>query len=89
MDTLGPDTKFARGLPIRVHRTRGISIWQGPATKSRLPLTPEMNRTKVPRNDGFARQGGLVGDSLDNEEGANDLFVAQLNNKVQRLVGGV
>jgi hypothetical protein len=76
MNTLGPDTKFTRSLSIRVHRTHGIPIWKGPVTNRRFPLTLEMNRTKIPRDDSFARQRGLVGYSLNDKEWTDDLFIA-------------
>ena len=39
-------------------------------------LAPEMNRTKIPGDDGLARQCSPAGNSLNNEERGNDLFVA-------------
>lgn len=80
---LNPITKLARGPSIHIHRTHGMPIRKMPIGKGhipsrRLPLTPKLNRTNVPRCDSAARKCALVGDSYGDEERSDNLFAGMV-----------
>ena len=71
-------------------RMNGVPIEKGPATTRRFPLTLEPNRANVSRGDNFARQCGPVGDSKNDEERGDALFVTSLDQNIRgsKWVGG-
>lgn len=82
VNTLDSNPTTAGSLSVRVHRTH--LVCKGPIINRRFPSAPESNRINIP-GDSVTHQCGSVGDSLSDEERADDLLFAQSDNKAPRL----
>ena len=61
--SLNPNSNFARRFSMQIFRIHGINIGNALCGTLGFILSPELDRTNVPRDDRFARQRALIGHS--------------------------
>ena len=69
------DAKLIRIPSVRVSRTDRISARKCSNTSSRLLVAPELKRTAFSRDDSIPHQCAMVGDSKNDKEWGDDLFI--------------
>ena len=69
------DAKLIRIPSVRVSRTDRIPTGKCSNTSSRLLVAPELKQTAFSGNDSIPRQCATVGDSKNDKERSDDLFI--------------
>ena len=64
------------------HRTRGVPTRNGSTTVRQLPSAPCFERTETSGDESVARQGALIGDSLNDEQWSDNLSNPSLHSKL-------
>ena len=69
-----PNFKLARVLFISIRRTHGVPTRKGVTTSRQLPSIPSYELTQMCGDNRVARQRALIGDSLNDQQGGDNLF---------------
>ena len=76
--SLSPNAKLVEVISTRIHRAHEVPTGKG-HTIRQLLSTPKMNRTNAPRDGSGTGHRIAVGDSQNNEERGDHLFISMIS----------